>query len=294
MGSKESGKHSTRSASTSREGASSARRARIPASVGIFSVLSVLVAVGSLAFYFISSGQEELKGGSPESPRESSSRPPSPYPSIPPDGGAVRVVDKGFTPVFKRDGDFMTSYGVVLENTSDFVARGIQIKIQLLDSSGKVIRDSSAPKRSVAENRGIRYIPPGVKDGISSIVYLPKSDVARLKVDVDVDFWWAADDDIPEEFPDVEVSDVKLERTSHDDGLATFTVDVTRASSVYFCVEVILRDAKGRIVGGASPTKVTPEYLPEGRSAAEADLRWLPPRTDGERFDVYATPGCLS
>lgn len=194
----------------------------------------------------------------------------------------LRVVEAGFSEV--READGLTSgseddgddgdgddgqpgisWAVVIENaTADRAARGVTLRIELLDESGDVVEEVT----SVVE-----VLPPRHLTAITGFTDEQPSAVADIRTDIErTDGWQRADDDAT-----IEVDDLEVAYSAENQPIVTFTATSRFETAIRERdVHTIYRDRAGHILGGST-----------SRSIAAVD----PPLEPGEPVPVTAVAG---
>jgi hypothetical protein len=221
----------------------------------------------------------------------------------------VRVAETGFSatpdPEGVADGpegiaDNILSYGVVVENTSDYVAHNVSVDVRLLDAGGNTIDEiSGEPITDPSLSQVLTRLLPGEHIGVGSTTPHFGAEVTDVRVELEPDLWSSVVDDVWAHQP-ITTSEVATQR-GRDGSTLTFTVDAAytiemlrgrlRVESHY---SAIFRDGDGAVVGGAScctepgGPDVTVE-LPPGRSQAALHLDdGTPAVADDARTEIYA------
>lgn len=244
---------------------------------GMLAVIAVLVLVlvGTGAVLF---------GGFFDAVRPTSAPRPSAEPTpasvtertvVSPDGGEVRVVEQGFSPLRDRFGEPQLSYGLILENTSrEWIVRNTEIEIKWSDASGAVVETYYT---------GLLDLLPGQRIGLGGQTPPDKPGAARMSVTLSP-MQWLTLRGSGEPTATVALGDVRV------NGLrATYSVTCadTEPETRYF-VQVVLRDRAGRIVGGADPGAREPYQCPAGTSRGVLELPTnTPAGTADERTEIY-------
>lgn len=159
------------------------------------------------------------------------------------DGPAVEVIDRGFSMSESRDDERVLSFGVVVENRTDEIARLTLVRVELTDGA-----DGCCPQ----EHRfTIPKLLPRQRVGVGATVRISEPDISGIDVTVqgpvatDPTPLWRE----PEEA--VATGDVEVSFSPANEPAVGFTV---RSASTTAPDEVaayaIFRDADGAIIGG--------------------------------------------
>lgn len=211
-----------------------------------------------------------------------------PYES-PRDGGELRVAEQGFSSLDDRRGDPepMVSYGVVVENTSDQVAAGVEVTVGLVDPAGQPITD--IVEGEATRTFTIPVLFPHQRFGVGTTSYVERPGVAGLEVGFESGTeWWPADHELIE-FPEVTTSDVTTAHEADDTYTVSFTIDspypfawMRTTNQVY----AVLRNGAGEIVGGAHDF-LSGGVVAAGTSAGRIHSGYPVPEVDDARTEVY-------
>ncbi|MEV0649725.1 hypothetical protein AB0I28_31160 [Phytomonospora sp. NPDC050363] len=237
-------------------------------------------------------GRDGADPGSSASPDAEES-----YPlAAPPDGGEVRVVDKGFS-AGEKDGKPVVSYGVVVENTSGWVAYLAAVSVRMVDGGGETIEDTVSGTvgdggADGAVVRDVRAIMPGTQAVLGNSTFVGAEGIADLEVTVDGVQWFPVEND-EHEFAELTASDV---RTTWGEGRETATLDYTVNSGYSgelekVWAEAVFRNGEGVIVGGTHPSGTVAGVHGPGASPGQIDVvGWVPSDVDDARTVVYLYP----
>lgn len=219
----------------------------------------------------------------------------------PPDGGRVRVAEKGFSVTTDGIGGSMISYGVVLENTSRYVPR-FGVGVRVLNSAGKAIRTGGNPSPERELGHSVSYIHPGKQYGLGNIVYLfGSTDVAKLKIEIGEIEWWPADSTeemlgTTQTFFRVKITNVAVESPhGRFDTVLSFTVQSGRKDDIDpLCVQGVFRNGEGKLVGGTRPTSADRPLPPGDAVVREIGVRHgAPDNIDGSKSELFFAPDCF-
>ncbi|WP_432971044.1 hypothetical protein [Dactylosporangium sp. CA-233914] len=210
----------------------------------VIGAVAALVAAGAVAYVIVS----RLPGPAPCA--VASTAPPGPRgrATAAPDGGAVRVVEQGFTDELNGG----VSYGAILANTSTSIAYRTRVTFTF-SRDGQVIEPASPDSgRSTQE---IPVIMPGQRVGVGTFEPLPSPgtvSAAELRLG---DTTWLTPAALGAAYKPIAAT---VERTEHPNAQhpgyyrITFAADAPACSDLdYRGAGVILRDASGTIIGGA-------------------------------------------
>jgi hypothetical protein len=186
----------------------------------------------------------------------------------------VQVVESGASVVelTQYEGEAL-SWGAVLGNPRTETAVGISIDLEILDRDGEVVDTQS---------ESVAFIRPGETVGTAGWIRdVPQGVEVRVEV-VRTSEWWPADDP---RLTTIRVEDVEL-GYSHDNALiATYGLE-PGPDTVMPVIELVLRDRRGRIIGGTfgyNPPQVGDEQ-PTVSTVAPFVMEGI------ARVDVYASP----
>ncbi|HEU5024036.1 MAG TPA: hypothetical protein VFV01_03860 [Spirillospora sp.] len=253
------------------------------------------------------SGEPAARGATPPAN-------PFPQPSVvaspaakPADGGTVRIVEQGFTPLRDASGEYRVSWGLVLENTSRTTAVSVPVTVGILDRRGAQLIGKTS---DYARHRSTPYIMPGARFGIGDDTYVTRAGAARLTFRLGAAQWLPPSDP---RAPRLTASLVKGDLYRVDKLQPFLLGSPPRAEvhrerrhdlSITFRVEsgarevlpdghasAVLRDSRGRIVGGTGPADtVTWTRFPPGWSIQRIRTKGVPPTVDVKRIEVYPEP----
>lgn len=221
-----------------------------------------------------------------------------------PDGGEVRVVEQGlsvfpgpaqpgtgYTPeavAAGQDHD-VVSWGVVVENTSDWVATYTDIAVDLVDPGGAVtLRDRPGAETVVV-------LLPGERYGTGHTGMLTEGgEPADLEVEIGPSEWVTADAR-GVEFAEITARGIE---TSNDERLrfvTAFAMESSYSTSRPVWATAVFRNADGEIIGGTSRANDTYGYDPDrtaapGRSSGEITISRTVPTVDDTQSEVYLDP----
>jgi hypothetical protein len=213
---------------------------------------------------------------------------PPTAPASPP-GGAVRVVEQGFTQL--GSGRSVVSLGAVLENTGEQAAYHTLIKFHVFDEAHQPV----SPAGSTQLIQEIPVILPGRRIGVGAFSYVvegphfTRATVASFEVEA-VSTQWVS----PQRLASVAASNP---RTNHyrpqeaENAVINYTVTSGYCSELHSRgVVAVYRDARGAIVGGnldwpgtSGRRACSPGSYDEWVGAQGA----LPPSTDDSRTEIY-------
>jgi hypothetical protein len=199
----------------------------------------------------------------------------------PPSNGGDVVADadrQGFRQ-YETDYDDgpLVSYGVILENTADSVARHLELRISFLDDAGTVVGTDDAY---------VTAIPPGESLGIGGEMVEVTGEAAEMQVTADVTQWAAPDDYGTITVDNIEVNESEYDTSVVFDAESTYPYDLM-STEVY----AIFHDADGAIVGGAQDFGL---FLRSGSSSSgQISLFDTVPDVDLDATEVYVDPGLM-
>jgi hypothetical protein len=225
------------------------------------------------------------------SPTAGPTGPPVPAAQAP-DGGTVRVVEKGLSSMKDRDGKEMVSYGIVVENTSkDAVAVKTSATVRIIDAAGKAITDRTARATDVQREIGVVF--PGQRVGIGGDTYVDRPGAATLTIEIGAAMWLPPGNRV---IPVAKATAGEV-KTEHSGGSAALTFTVTSEYDDLLddpSAQAVFRDPSGKIVGGTAPhrTAASDQYRP-GRSPGRINTTYgTPPGTDDSKTEIYISPFC--
>ena len=203
----------------------------------------------------------------------------------------------------RLDGEAV-AYAIVVENTSDFVVRNLQLSYRFVDASGAAVHEADRHDDEVpeAEDASIPEIRAGESFAVGSTIYLESSiDVAEIEVELNgIDDWLPVDyyertGEARIYAGDLDVTGIGVGYGLLNEPVVTFTVESGRSepteTSLY--AYVVFRDTDGAIIGG---TRVLggdsgPVSIPAGGSIErEVDGPMEIPGIDPSRTEVYLSP----
>jgi len=282
------------------------RRHRDALAVGLSAAIAVAAVTGTRILIV----QAVRDDGS----QATSTQPPRPAAVVPlpaaADGGQLRIVESGFSPLTDVAGEPMVTWGLIVENTSQVTAAMVGVSVDILDAGGR----SLVPETSdYAKSRGISRIMPGQRAGIGDAVYVTGPGVASVSFHLG-DPQWLPTGMLQIPVAPLAASQVETSRymgsgtvpywdengiriLSDDQGLLRITF---RVESGYDSIlgdpsaQAIFRNAQGAIVGGTAPGDTDAwAIFPPGWSNQRIDVRDGPPATaDLSRTEVYPYPSC--
>lgn len=237
-------------------------------------------------------------GGAGPSPPEPSTAGPASF-TEPPDGGALTVAETGFSsePNQQEAADIL-SYGVVVTNTSEFVALDAVVSIRLLDAGGDPIDEiSGEPTDRPARRQTVTRLLPGERLGFGGTVPHHGAGVADLAVDIETATWSPVSEQFWWSHP-VTTSDVTTQDTAGASVLrfavnAAYTREMIPGELVIGGrFTAIFRDGSGAVVGGADCCHAgggdAPVEIPPGESQGQLILDYgTPAGADDARTEVY-------
>jgi hypothetical protein len=211
-----------------------------------------------------------------------------------PDGGGIRVVEKGFTQI--SGSAYTVSTGAVLANTSGQYAYRTRVTVSFLDSQHRSASDSGS---HVFE---IPVIRPGQRIALGDWTYIlakPASQpatVASIDIQVGATSWLPADEG-RRTFAEVTSTTSRVQRSTVARNTATVYYSATSA----YCRDVslrgtaiVFRDGAGRIVGGSFDPNPIDHQCPRGVSHGIADADRSTPVDIDEgktQIDLYCDIG---
>lgn len=192
------------------------------------------------------------------------------------------------------------AYAIVVENTSDYVVRDLQLSYRFVDASGAVVRESArydADDVPDAEGASIPEIRAGESSAVGGTLYPESNDVAEVEVELDVvgellpaDYYEHTDEARTYD-GDLDVTGIEVGYGTVNEPVVTFTVESGRvepAAPPY--AYVVFRDGDGAIVGGTAGEVGGPgsRLIPAGGSIeGEVGGPMEIPGIDPSRTDVY-------
>lgn len=205
-----------------------------------------------------------------------------------PRSGGIRVVDQGFT---QPSDEFKSvSLAAILENTSDRIAYGTRVTVELLDE-----RNSRVTGFEAADDE-IPILMPGQRIGVGMTVSPTIPDaasrtVAAFQVDTDTTRW-LADDALGEDFAPVTAEYLNTVRRDPE---------VPHSNEIHFTVTsetcrplegwnpaAVFRDSGGDIVGGMRRySAVTEACAQNDRETWVIPLKATPPTADDANTEIY-------
>lgn len=225
----------------------------------------------------------------------------------PADGGTVRIVEHGFTALRDASGEHRVSWGLVLENTSRTSAVSVPVTVGILDRHGAQLIGKTG---DYARHRSTPYIMPGARYGIGDATYVKRAGAARLTFALGAAEWLPPGDpraprltaslvkgdlyrvDTMQPFLLGDPPRAEVHRERRHDLAVTFRVD-SGAPEVLpdGHASAVLRDSRGRIVGGTGPADTVPwTRFPPGWSIQRIAATGVPPTVDVKRIEVYPEP----
>lgn len=205
----------------------------------------------------------------------------------PPDGGGLRVVEKGFATLPGTG----ASLGAIVENTSDLVAYRTQVDFRVFDKRDRFAIDPTAPPNQRAV---VSVILPGQRIGVGREIPLPLesqtpgrwvAEVARFDVKLTTAQWWPLDGRTRTAFRPVTTRYQQIKRATADVAEIFYSVESPLCRAVARGgVSVILRDHGGAIVGGSAVSGGT--CVP-GRRDERVFGAEIPASADDRRTEIY-------
>lgn len=247
-----------------------------------------LLATGTVACTL----HEPRKREVPNSPKPSANAPSPPY-DAPPNGGAVQVLEKGFSATINGDTKAIT-YGIVFENSGDHVAFLTDVTIRMIDQSGKPIIDKTRRTPDIA--RQVRVILPGQRTGIGGTSYVDDIDVAALDVEVGKSAWWPIKNDF-REFAKIDTRDVSVTLApNRNEATLTFLIESGFESFPHnIWAWIVFRGNTGKITGGTTAMPVQFEISADDGNKALGKARvtsGIPTAVDPPKTAVYLLNDC--
>lgn len=206
------------------------------------------------------------------------------------DNGYLEVVDAGFLPAERANGNHVISYGFVVENTSDMVLYDASVSVSFVDGDGKNafkvfeedFPDADEYGWGQLKNISIPVVMPGEQAGLGDwvtvwtdlfadesgeIVHPDRPDYEELSVDVSLRSGklWPVKNDVHQfvqpEALDIELNSGELSSSNKDikysDGtemreyMPSHKVDFSGCKETEFYSDTsVLYDSEGNIVGG--------------------------------------------
>lgn len=251
-------------------------------------VVRTVVAVSALAVLAASAGCGGNRDGGDPTPSSSTM---APFPAqSPPDGGEVRVVDKGFS-AGERDGKPTVSYGVVVENTSEWVAYLAAVSVRMVDAEGETVDDTVSGTGGPVV-RDVRAIMPGTQAVLGNATFVDRAGITDLEVAVEGAQWWPPKNEV-REFAELTASNVVF---TWEEGREKAVIDYTVHSGYsteleMVWAEAVFKNAEGKIVGGTHPSGTVAGAHGPGTSPGRIDaVGPLPSDVDGARTMVHLYP----
>ncbi|MBC6462844.1 hypothetical protein [Actinomadura sp. HBU206391] len=233
----------------------------------------------------------------------------------PPAGGQLRLVDRGlsvfpgpangaeFTPEVKaarRDWD-VVSWGILIENTSRWVAAFTVVDVDLVDAAGVVLSETDYRKRSKAET--IVVLRPGERFGMGHTQPLEapgRHPGKRLRAPADLQVQigrstWFPPNSRYDEFARITASEIK---TPQNPGLTvSFMMESAYATSRRAWATSLFRNAAGKIIGGTSHCDDANRDQPDrivlpgrARGHIARGLDYIVPHVAPARSELYLDP----
>ncbi|ADD44431.1 hypothetical protein Snas_4790 [Stackebrandtia nassauensis DSM 44728] len=164
--------------------------------------------------------------------------------------GGVEVAEDGVN-LAKASDIADVTFGVLVENSSDLVARDVTVKMTLKQKSGPTLRNTDG--ESVVRKSTIPYVMPGKEFGTGEDVRVPigeVEDAPSVKTEITVGEWWQPNNDV-HEFASISAT-VTNKQDDPDDHI-NVTVDSQYCDDAGVAkAGVIFRDSAGKIIYGAS------------------------------------------
>ncbi len=204
-----------------------------------------------------------------------------------PDGGKVRVEEKGISQITDSHGMPMVSLGVAVESTSKkWVAVDTELRITIMNDSGDEIKDT-------VDNGKYKIYDtfPGRHAALGAQIHVARSGASRIKVDVGTSTWIPQDGNAM--YSRITVSSVSTRR-NFDSWNAAFKLKLSSAytrSVTGDDVNIIFRDKTGHVIGGAGGdlTQLC-DSVPPGHSTCLTGTSYpLPEGTVDDRTDAYVS-----
>ncbi|MFV2086349.1 hypothetical protein [Micromonospora sp. LOL_021] len=208
-----------------------------------------------------------------------------------PDGGGLRVVESGVTvvPPVRRLGSATASIGVIVENTSGYVAYRTRVSFDVLDGAGDTVVIGDGGGTVLLE---VPLLLPGARSGVGTAVYVDGAASAADQVEVDTALGattWV------EHRPD-QVAGVTTthNRTTIVDAESHSGIVYYRMVSPYCTglftrgVGTIFRDTTGQIVGGSISGDKGPGRCDPNQAEQRTDvIRSVPAEFDDSLTESY-------
>lgn len=237
----------------------------------------------------------------PQPPPESS--PPDPAPPQSPvrelpltaseDGGELRIVESGFSPITDRP-DNLVSWGLIVENTSSESAASVVLDVDVIDANGDSLVKGDGWQRS----RRIDLIMPGERAGIGHATYVTGPGVADVTFELADPRWWPLDNDRRPVarlgVSEIEIVSGGLRWAIGDPLTLRFRVESGYDHMVTGPgVQMVFRDEEGEVVAGIYSGPTVHAAIPPGWSIQRSEVRYdLPEQVDLDRTEVYVYEYC--
>lgn len=274
---------------------------------GVAIVAVVLIGVAALLYVARLVSRQTAGAERPTPPAATpSQQSPTPSRPAPSAGGEVRLLDWGFSVGSDSKGNAFVSYGIMVENTSNQLADYNGVEIRMLDKNGRAVAvDHRRPVYSAGQapkawKRTVREVRPGESAGIGGYLYVERADVATMQIKVLTTGEWTKSTPV---FKRLEIKDIELRRgaevevggqskTIEDGASLRFSAKSYRDGYPSNCVESVLFDSAGKVVGGGLVFLTEPSSFKSGWNRASGVLLHTSSKADLRETRVYAYPVC--
>jgi hypothetical protein len=226
------------------------------------------------------------------------------------DGGELRIVESGFSPITDVADEPLVTWGLVVENTSEQTAAAVDVSMDIVDDTGESLVTEIS---EYAKSREISLIMPGERAGIGDSTYVTGPGVADVTFELHDPLWLPVGNEL---YPvaSLTASEIELSREEGgrvvpywgEDGIAGYWADEGpliihfRVDSEYDYIldgpsaQAIFRNADGEVIGGTHPADSDVwATIPPGWSIQRMRVQYGPPApADLERTEVYPYAGC--
>ncbi|WP_436776436.1 hypothetical protein [Yinghuangia sp. YIM S09857] len=217
-------------------------------------------------------------GPTPAAPAPPGSVAPTPF-AQPTDGGALRIVEQGFTATSDGKGAPWFSVGFVVENTSAFVATKIRVALALVDTAGQQVPYAGPRPEHVID---IPVVLARQRLVVGVTEPLKRTGAADLRITVGPARWWVADR-TDRTYREIHVSRIRTETDGSGRTDWAFWSE-SELSLARVDAYILLRDKNGRIIGGQRSTGETASEF--GRPHTIGLPAALPPGIDYAKTEI--------
>lgn len=214
-----------------------------------------------------------------------------------PDGGEMKVVERGFSTGRDKAAGPTLQYGVIIENTSRrYAALRVEVFVVVVDAAGTRLSNVSG----LTGRREVGPVLPGQRTGTGAAAPLGRATARNVDITIGVTWWVPPGHPITEvggrgsmPLAAVDASDVRIRRDGPEkEPVVTFMVmSRYQQEIVEPAAYVVFRDSNGRIVGGGTAQQGGDDAYPPGSSVGHIVARHgTPVGTDVSRTEVYVSP----